>query len=265
MRISVNSMTLASVALARSAEEARPYLQGVYVHPVDAGGLALVATDGHILVCARDPNAEHDLEEGVIVRIGATARQLAQKCGGFDIRQMNSFIDLDAGKVEGRDGTAYPLDGKVMLANGKEFPASRIDGSFPDYSRVMPWGRLKPAVIANSIALNHAHLATAGLAHDWLTGNRAIQLWQVKTGHPVLIPHTAEACTIIMPMRDGAGCGMPEWIERPRKARDTSRQVAALKARRQERRDKGLCIDCGDASDGKARCGACAARNRKAA
>ncbi len=251
MKVTVNAMTLASVALARSTEEARPYLQGVHVHPVEAGGLALVATDGHILICARDPHAEHDLEEGVIVRIGATARQLAQKCAGQDVQQMKSCIDLDAGTV--------------TLANGKEFPASRIDGSFPDYSRVMPWGRLKPAVIANSIALNHAHLATAGLAHDWLTGTRGIQLWQVKAGHPVMIPHTAEACTIIMPMRDGAGCGMPEWIERPARKRDTSAQVAALKARRQERRDKGLCIDCGGPGDGKARCGACAARNRKAA
>ena len=251
MKVTVNAMTLASVALARSVEEARSYLQGVYIHPVEAGGLALVATDGHILICARDPDAEHDLEEGVIVRLNATARQLAQKCAGHDIRQMTTLIDLDAGTV--------------TIPKGAEFPASAIGGTFPDYGRVMPWGRLKPAVIANSIALNHEHLATAGQAHDWLTGQRAVQLWQVRKGEPVLIPHTAEACTIIMPMRDGSSYGMPEWIERPKARRDTSGQVAALKARRQERRAAGLCIDCGQPSDGKARCAACATRNRKAA
>ncbi len=251
MKVTVNAMTLASVALARSVEEVRHYLQGVYIHPVDAGGLALVATDGHVLICARDPHAEHDLEHGVIVRLQATAKQLAQKCAGQDQRQMTTLIDLDAGTV--------------TLAKGAAFPASVIDGTFPDYGRVMPWGRLKPAVIANSIALNHAHLATAGQAHDWLTGQRAVQLWQVRKGEPVLIPHTAEACTIIMPMRDGSSYGMPDWIPRPKARRDTSGQVAALKARRQERRAAGQCIDCGSPADGKARCESCATRNRKAA
>ena len=249
MQVTVNAMTLAAVSLARSQEEARPCLQGVCVHPVETGGLALVATDGHILIAARDPDAVHDLQEGVIVGVQATARQLAQKCNGQDMRQMTTLIDLGAGTV--------------TIPKGAAFPASLIDGTFPDYGRVMPWGRLKPAVIANSIALNHEHLATAGQAHDWLAGGKAIQLWQARAGHPVLIPHTADACTVIMPMRDGSSCGMPEWIPRPRKARDTSRQVAALKARRQERREAGLCIDCGKPSDGKARCPACTDRNRR--
>ncbi len=251
MKVTVNAMTLASVALARSTEEARHYLQGVYIHPVEAGGLALVATDGHVLICARDPHAEHDLQEGVIVQLNATARQLAQKCTGQDQRQMTTLIDLDAGIATTSKGTI--------------FPASTIKGTFPDYGRVMPCGKLKPAVIANSMALNHVLLTMAGQAHDWLTGGRAIQLWQAKGDTPVLIPHTPEACTIIMPMRDGSSYGMPDWIERPKAMRDTSGQVAALKARRQKRRDAGQCIDCGQASDGKARCQACAARNRKAA
>lgn len=249
MQLTVNAMTLAAVSLARSQEEARRYLQGVHVHPVETGGLALVATDGHILICARDPDAVHDLAEGVIVRVQATARQLAQKCNGQDMRQMKTCIDLDAGTV--------------TIPRGAAFPASTIDGTFPDHARVMPWGRLKPAVIANSVALNHEHLATAGRAHDWLTGGKAIQLWQAREGHPVLVPHTADACTVIMPMRDGSGFGLPDWIRRPRKARDTSRQVAALKAKRQERRAAGQCIDCGQPSDGKARCTSCADRNRR--
>ncbi|MXX89539.1 MAG: hypothetical protein F4213_20305 [Boseongicola sp. SB0677_bin_26] len=249
MQITVNALTLAAVSLARSVEEVRSYLQGVQFHPVKTGGLALVATDGHILICARDPQAEHELDEGVIVRLNATAKQLGQKCAGRDIRQMTTLIDLDAGTV--------------TIPKGASFPASIIDGTFPDYGRVMPWGRLKPAVIANAVALNHEHLATAGQAHDWLTGGKAIQLWQARTGHPVLVPHTADACTVIMPMRDGSSFGMPEWIERPRKARDTSAQVAALKARRQKRRDAGQCIDCGKPSGGKARCPACADRNRR--
>ena len=120
-----------------STEETRYYLNGIFLHVADedaqAGGpvLKAAATDGHRL--ARFTIPRPDGAEGmpdVIVprKCVAELRKLLEE--GLD---KNVVIDLSASKVR------FTLGGE----NGVVLTSKLIDGTFPDYSRVIPTGNDK--------------------------------------------------------------------------------------------------------------------------
>ncbi|UWL62260.1 DNA polymerase III subunit beta [Brucella pseudintermedia] len=97
-----------------STEETRYYLNGVYLHVVD-GRLVAVATDGHRLM--RNVGPARGLEYGVI---------LPRKLVGL----------LPKGAV-----TVELSQNKVRVTSGPTVITSKlIDGTFPDYVRVIPTG-----------------------------------------------------------------------------------------------------------------------------
>lgn len=97
-----------------STEETRYYLNGVYLHAVD-GRLVAVATDGHRLM--RNVGPEGSMEYGVI---------LPRKLVGL----------LPKGAV-----TVELSQNKVRVTSGSTVITSKlIDGTFPDYVRVIPTG-----------------------------------------------------------------------------------------------------------------------------
>jgi DNA polymerase-3 subunit beta len=111
-----------------STEETRFYLNGIYVH-VDRGAKALraVATDGHRLA-----RFELDLPEGsadmpgVIVprkTIGELRRLLDDSEGAIDVSLSDTKIQF--------------------VSDGVELTSKLIDGTFPDYQRVIPSGNDK--------------------------------------------------------------------------------------------------------------------------
>lgn len=112
-----------------STEETRYYLNGVYLHVADVEGgghkvLRTVATDGHRLALAEiEAPAGSDGLPGVIV-----PRKAVQ-----EVRRL-----LDSGEAE-VEITAS--DAKIMFRVGRAVLTSKlIDGSFPDYARVIPKG-----------------------------------------------------------------------------------------------------------------------------
>ncbi|WP_340584039.1 DNA polymerase III subunit beta [Brucella pseudintermedia] len=97
-----------------STDETRYYLAGVYLHAVD-GRLVAVATDGHRLM--RNVGPAGDLNYGVI---------LPRKLVGL----------LPKGTV-----TVELSQNKVRVKSGSTVITSKlIDGTFPDYVRVIPTG-----------------------------------------------------------------------------------------------------------------------------
>jgi len=113
-----------------STEETRYYLNGIYLHTVGAGtGLMLraVATDGHRLAqfeLAAPPGAEG--MPGIIVprkTVGEVQRLIDNSVGEITVELSQSKIRL-------------ALDGVVLTSK-------LIDGTFPDYSRVIPLGNNK--------------------------------------------------------------------------------------------------------------------------
>ncbi|MGV6872612.1 DNA polymerase III subunit beta [Pseudochelatococcus sp. B33] len=117
-----------------STEETRYYLNGIYFHAFDAGGtpkLRAVATDGHRLARVETdaPAGARDIP-GVIVPRKAVAE--IQKLldgieGGVQVELSSSKIRLTAGTVV--------LTSKL------------IDGTFPDYQRVIPQNNDKRLVV----------------------------------------------------------------------------------------------------------------------
>ncbi|KPL67827.1 DNA polymerase III subunit beta [Erythrobacter sp. SG61-1L] len=116
-----------------STEETRYYLNGIFLHVSDDGQplLKAAATDGHRL--ARYTLARPDGAEGmpdVIVprkAVGELRKLLDEALDG------NVEIDLSASKIR------FTLGGE----GGVVLTSKLIDGTFPDYSRVIPTGNDK--------------------------------------------------------------------------------------------------------------------------
>jgi DNA polymerase-3 subunit beta len=120
-----------------STEETRYYLNGVYLHAAtsDVGDTVLrtVATDGHRLALAelKAPEGAEKLS-GVIIprKTVAEARRL--------IDGMNEEVEIQIS------------DTKFFLRAGRATLTSKlIDGSFPDYERVIPKGNNKKLTVDN--------------------------------------------------------------------------------------------------------------------
>ncbi len=103
-------------AWAQSTEEVRYYLNGIYLHSVD-GKLTAVATDGHKLARSYS-DIETDLTGIIIPR--KTVAEIAAHLDGD-----NCTIQANATKIR-------VVCGDTVIAS------KVIDGTFPDYTRVIP-------------------------------------------------------------------------------------------------------------------------------
>lgn len=119
-----------------STEETRYYLNGIYLHSaVGKAGpcLRAVATDGHRLALAELPQPEGAATiPGVII---------PRKTVG----ELRRLVDDADGDVD-----ISVSDAKIQFAFGRTTLTSKlIDGSFPDYSRVIPRGNTKMLEVSN--------------------------------------------------------------------------------------------------------------------
>jgi DNA polymerase-3 subunit beta len=117
-----------------STEETRYYLNGIYFHTLEADGRALlraVATDGHRLARVEMPApAGAAGMPGVIVPRKAVAEIQKLLEGGDETAE----VELSATKIR-------VTVGQVVLTS------KLIDGTFPDYGRVIPSGNDKRLVV----------------------------------------------------------------------------------------------------------------------
>ncbi|APY14290.1 DNA polymerase III subunit beta [Brucella sp. 10RB9214] len=122
-----------------STDETRYYLAGVYLHAVD-GRLVAVATDGHRLM--RNTGPEGTLDYGVILP-----------------RKLVGLVPKGAVTVE-------LSQNKVRVTSGSTVITSKlIDGTFPDYVRVIPTGNSNVLTVDRQ-ALMKAVERVAAVADD---------------------------------------------------------------------------------------------------
>lgn len=113
-----------------STEETRYYLNGVYLHAAENDGIPVlraVATDGHRLARVETPiPADAEKMPGIIIPRKAVneLRKL------IDDTESNIDISLSENKI------CFSFDGSVLTSK-------LIDGTFPDYERVIPAGNNK--------------------------------------------------------------------------------------------------------------------------
>jgi len=117
-----------------STEETRYYLNGIYLHTVDIGGatiLRAVATDGHRLARVDAPAPEGSTGiPGVIVPRKAVN----------EVQKLLEDLSQDV-TIEISTAKARFQFGDVVLTT------KLIDGTFPDYARVIPTGNDKRLVV----------------------------------------------------------------------------------------------------------------------
>jgi len=115
-----------------STEETRYYLNGIYLHaPEDAPVLRGVATDGHRLA-----HVDIDRPDGAAAMPGVILPRKAAL-------EVLKLIDDSSGEGGGLVDIALS-DGKIRFSFGNIVLTSKlIDGTFPDYQRVIPSGNDK--------------------------------------------------------------------------------------------------------------------------
>jgi DNA polymerase-3 subunit beta len=124
-----------NVRFAMSTEETRYYLNGIYLHPRanEAGqpGISACATDGHRLALAHQPMADPSIQgfPGIIVprKTVLLLIKLCEGCETASVAYSGSKIRVELGAVT--------------------VTSKLIDGTFPDYERVIPRGNNKVASI----------------------------------------------------------------------------------------------------------------------
>ena len=107
-----------------STEETRYYLNGIYLHKSDTGDLCAVATDGHRLALTRQslPAGAAQMPSVILPRkvVGELRKLLDDFDGDVGIGLSETSVEFSVGAVK--------LTSKL------------IDGTFPDYTRVIPVG-----------------------------------------------------------------------------------------------------------------------------
>ncbi|MEO9168199.1 MAG: DNA polymerase III subunit beta [Aestuariivirga sp.] len=110
-----------------STEETRYYLNGIYFHDVGGKHLRAVATDGHRLA-----QSQMALPEGAAGMPGIIVPRKT-------VLELVKLLEGEDGEVEVSTSSQ-----KIRFASGKLVLTSKlIDGTFPDYERVIPRGNDK--------------------------------------------------------------------------------------------------------------------------
>ncbi len=148
---------IARVSRAMSSEETRYYLNGIYLHQIDDWTLRAVATDGHRLFWAnlKVPGAVQDrcAPDGVILPRALITRALKRFARCDEVAFVVGYA-APANAPSAAEGTAPALVGYPRVAMSAAvgdlkvtFRSKTIDGSFPDYTRVIPKGHEHRAVM----------------------------------------------------------------------------------------------------------------------
>lgn len=199
-----------------SKEETRYYLQGVQVEANPAGGALMIATDGSKLVVICDPDGY--CEGAGIISADKAIRDACKPQRGMSV---DPFLVGTGDRL----GIAYNRDiGPEALASDPgafiavQLRGAFIDGSFPDWRRVIPHNR---AAIESSVAFDQRHGAALAKALSGATGHAKSQALRFfGTGSdldPFIVSGdgTINGFGVLMPMR---ATGAPEsppalWYE----------------------------------------------------
>lgn len=188
---------LVAAYAATSKEETRYYLNGVYCEKTDTGKLHLTATDGHVLLhCSDLPNVAFIGPESFILKCDVSDKAFKAKVE----RKLWVHGDMETGLLQMVSERKDPLDTNWRRVGVLEF--EKIDGTFPDYRRVMP----KITDRRTGFAMNPAkikQLADGIGKLDASPRDFAMRFDADSEGNPVRVtwPCAVGWTGIIMPMR----------------------------------------------------------------
>jgi hypothetical protein len=169
--IAIDARTALAVAPCMSTEETRYYLCGIYVapNPLHGGGVVAVATDGHTLAARRCADGRAD--RGAILKLSKATisalkkrdicqRWLVAELGESGAPHAKLYVVSVPDNALNAAGAITSLQDDVLIAY-VEPGNSAIDGTFPDWQRVVPHElplRDKGAGAADVAGFNAAYL-----------------------------------------------------------------------------------------------------------
>jgi hypothetical protein len=199
------------VAVAVSTDPLRCYLGGVYVEPHHETGVIMTATDGSRLISIHDPDATLS-GPAVIVRVD---KAILKACitGKRDQTPRRLVARIANGRGTASVMVSDAANAALLAALTSDVPEIErvatqcgqlaIDGTFPDWRRVMPQGALIQQSGAH--AINARHLASVAEAlSDSGDAIAVIAGYAGKDGPAVIIPASREirdrAIGLVMPV-----------------------------------------------------------------
>lgn len=202
--------SLARLLNAASTEQTRYYLNGVFVTKRN-DQVVLVATDGHIMAIEHDPFAECEkpaiLATGAIKQIVA-ASKLFEKSLGKNLSKMikrQIFVEVatdDSRRVVLRAGSgmqAVSIVGSII-----------VDGSFPDWTRVIPQVTAENTAIANPF--NPELLERLARTIPDQEREPKIQMFQNGCDAPIAVRSVEDWCGVLMPMCNSFDQALPSFL-----------------------------------------------------
>lgn len=173
-----------------STEETRYYLKGVHL----ATSGHMVTTDGHRMFVAMLPD-----QPAADVIIPLADVQAALKLAGARCQEIEVTIDVN--------GSALPqVTGKIH-----SIAYTPVDGTFPDWRRVVPTGeetpaKDKPEDLPGNVHFNHAYIGDLAKMGKALGGPS--MLHPCSASHPCLVTfgERADCFAVLMPMRRTIDC-----------------------------------------------------------
>lgn len=182
-----------------STEVSRYYLRGVCVEPCEAGGVALVATDGHRMFIAYDAEGSADQ-----TRIVYADKAMLSQCRKAE-RLASPCVDPQGTDKNGnKQYRADVMAGESLSGSGL---VGLVDGTYPDWRRVVPTER--PTALDTDATFNGSYLADLGKAATDLAKREGarhgfMRLLAPNTDDPAVVEFDlGPAFALIMPSRAG--------------------------------------------------------------
>ena len=123
LKVTLNIRALRAVLVAVSTEETRYYLNGINLE-FTPDGVVMAATDGHRMIMLRQPYGEH-------AATGAHASVIVPRDLVAKLKVKHKTLDETTLTIGD--------DGRLTFEHaGESYGGSRVDGTFPDYRRVVP-------------------------------------------------------------------------------------------------------------------------------
>ncbi|MFZ3286227.1 MAG: hypothetical protein WA191_05210 [Telluria sp.] len=182
----------------RALNDPRFYLGGIHVEPHPQGGALLVATNGHMMMCAYDATAI--CTAPALLTVAGDAARFCSSAKDVDrdsavhVNPITERLIITSG-FDGRELFVQP--GKCIMPTGSH--------SFPDWRRVIP--KLDDLTPGFADSIQAAYLEQVGRAHPLRRSTKrhlqpSIRAWQVKATEIIAIEFNGapEYMLLIMPI-----------------------------------------------------------------
>ena len=210
-----------AASLIVSKEETRYYLTGVLVEPNPAGGIFLVATDGHKLVVIHDPNGSANRPAILSCDFKSSALKTKRPELGRRVILTGNTADIRNAAPDDDDTEATITVDRMLF--------EEVDGPFPSWRRVVPLDI--NTTESGVFSFNGNYLKTIVDSVKLLTSERMTQLeiFQKAPNDPAVIRclDAPDALYVIMPIRARCDSSTPDWLRLPAAGAGAANQAAA--------------------------------------